>query len=423
MFSDMQQLKFLNVSHNKISCISAAMFQNSMLLESLDISNNRIVVIDSNIFRIFYNLRRVFLNNNNITVVGETRSLNENKNTCIHVYGLGNSQELDINVTDIESAPRRKQSIEEIDLSNNALEFLDNSMFKHNTFLKNITASYNSIHQINNGTFNNTIDLRILQLNDNELVVVNASLLKNLTRLYYIRLDRNRIEFIEKYTFQDLIALEYLFLSNNRLKTFDATSLPISLKIIKLDHNDIIISTSSALILKSLETFNLSYNPLKNVIVDDLFYLPSLVYLGIVQTNVHEFSTDAFKNSARLAFMDLARSCVHSLSGRHFHNLPHLLVLDMSRPRTHGCAPGTDNVLSWKNITLINSWFEHPYLQYLILTGHDICGDMYWNQVIDNIFLSETWKLVFCSEEYEIPKLILSVDAKSVIFFRTFPME
>ncbi|XP_063231045.1 protein slit-like [Bacillus rossius redtenbacheri] len=412
MFSDMQQLKFLNVSHNKISCIFAAMFQNSFLLESLDISHNRIVVMDSKFFRMLYNLLFLFLNDNNITVVGEKHWLNEYKISCNNSFVLGNTQAININITDIESVPQRKQSIEVIKLSNNALELLDDSMFKHNRLLKRITASYNSIHQINNGTFNNTRDLRTLELNHNELVVINASLFKNLARLQFLALHRNRIEFIEKDTFQDLIALETLILSNNRLKTFDATSLPISVKMIKLDHNDIIISNSSALNLKSLERFYLSYNPLKNIIVDYLIYLPSLVYLDIVQTNVHEFSTEAFKNTATLAFLNLARSCVHSLSGRHFHNLPGLLVLDMSRPRTRGCAPGTDNVLSWKNITLINSWFEHPFIQYMILTGHDICEDMYWNQVIDNIFLSEKWKLVFCSEEYELPTLVLSVDAK-----------
>ncbi|XP_063223725.1 chaoptin-like [Bacillus rossius redtenbacheri] len=422
MFSDMQQLESLNVSHNKISCISAAMFQNSSMLHTLDISYNRIVLMDLNLFSMLYNLIFLFLNDNNITVASETHWFNEYKNTCIHLDGLDNSKEINFNDTDIESVLQRKQSIEVINLSNNAFKILDDSMFKHNRFLKLITASHNSIHQIKNDTFKNTRLVVSIELNHNELVVIYASLFKNLTRLQNLVLERNHIEFIEHGSFQDLNALKVLHLSHNRLKTFDPISLPRSLKRLALFDNNIIIYNSSALKHNSLEELYLGYNPLKNFIVDDFFHLPSLVVLELGHTNIHEFSTEAFKNTTKLAYLELAQSCVHSLSGCHFYNMRDLISLDIGNPRTYGCSPGTNNVLSWKNITLINFWFEHPYLQLLNLEGHDICKDLYWNQVIENIFLSETWKIVICSKEENIYSSILSPDANSYLYAHKLKM-
>ncbi|XP_063233368.1 slit homolog 3 protein isoform X2 [Bacillus rossius redtenbacheri] len=410
VFSGLQQLSNLKLAHNKISCVSTAMFQNLTMLRILDLSYNDIAGIDPSIFSMLNHLRVLFLNSNNITIGGGTYSLNECKKICLHIDRLGTILKLNINVTDSEYMTQRKPNIEVISISNNAFQIIDDTMFNNNRFVKRIRASYNRIRQIHNDTFKNTRELEKLELDSNELVVISKSLFKNLTRLQFLALHRNRLEYIEHGAFTSLKSLEYLYLSHNRLKTFDLTYFPGFLKLIALRNNYITINISRPLENRFLETIFFGYNPLTNAVANELLSLPSLNNLQLQNTNVHEFSADAFKNTTRLTILNLTASCVHSLSGRHFHNLRKLLVLDMSRPRTHGCAPGTDNVLSWKNITLINSWFEHPYLQHLILTGHDICKD--WNQVIDDVFLSETWKIVVCSEEAEPPGNFLSSDGR-----------
>ncbi|XP_063232959.1 slit homolog 1 protein-like [Bacillus rossius redtenbacheri] len=412
VFSDMQKLIHLNVSHNKISCISAIMFQNLSMLSILDLSYNSIAWIDSNTFSILSYLSDLLLNNNNISN-GETHSLNKYKNTCVYVDRLETIPELNLNLT------QRKHNIQSINLSNNAFEIIDKTMFGKNQFLREITASYNRIHQINNDTFKYTRELESLKLDNNELVVITRSIFKNLTHLTFLTLHRNHLEFVEHSAFLDLKALQYLILSHNRLQTFDLTSLPVGgpLKLISLHNNSIVISNLSSLKLEFLETLYLFDNPLTNVIVDDLFSVPSLVNLQLQNTSIQEFSTEAFNNN-QLQILNLSQSCVHSLAGRHFHGLPRLLLLDISAPRTEGCALGTNNVLSWKNITLINNWFEHPYLQYLILAGHEICDEQLWNQVIDNIFLFETWKIVSCATV--LPTSILSPDGREFITFGLF---
>ncbi|XP_063239534.1 protein artichoke-like [Bacillus rossius redtenbacheri] len=423
LFLNTIHLEILNISYNKIKNVPVTLFHKLTLLKLLDISNNLIVELEWFSFSYLYSIRGLKLNNNMIT---KSKLISFNKdngleNQCAANLTklVDNSKELSKHILSSEQplifGRKCHRNLSEfswerldltvIDLSNNEINFVSNETFMDSPTLQHLFLSRNNITGIDNDTFKYTPLLKNLFIDNNSLIFISETLFKNLTQLELLDLSHNSIEIIKARAFEDLKSLEALNLQFNRLKTFNAKSYFSENMLTSLFLNDnlIMLSYTNFLGLDSIDIISLHNNVLGSV-PEEMFELShNLGSLVIKNCSILTLHPDAFQNNPNLTVLLMNKNPVHSLTPRHFSYLRDLIYLDMSNPKV---IPGSDALyagLSWKNMTLLNYFFELFELQYFILAGNPICEQVQWAQIINNIFLSEKWRTVVCSEEFIAP--------------------
>ncbi len=112
--------------------------------------------------------------------------------------------------------------MENLNLANNKITYLDSNIFENLKQLKTLNLSYNSLKTIN---FLNGLDsLHHLKLKSNEIANINVNSLKNLFQLSCLIVSYNKIDFIEDNSFNTLTNLEKLDLKINRLVCLTANT-------------------------------------------------------------------------------------------------------------------------------------------------------------------------------------------------------
>ncbi|XP_063239522.1 protein slit-like [Bacillus rossius redtenbacheri] len=432
LFINTLQLETLNLSYNKIENFHVTLFHRLALLKILDISDNFIAKIDWYSFAYLFSIRGLKLQGNmiiesNYTCLGENYSLkntysvdspNVGDKEAFGKHFAGPTQRFSINRTCPNNTAFKKLNLRIIDLQGNGITFLSKETFFDCPILLALTLSENKISVIDNEIFKNTPLLKLLYLHHNYLVSINKTLFGNLFRLETLDLRFNQIEFIEDGAFTNLSSLKTLRLNSNRLKSFNAKSYFYRNILVSLFIHDnfITINNTDLFPLKDLNIISLHNNNLGKVTKEMFELSRSLGSLVIKNSSILTLHPDAFQNNPELTVLLMNENPVHSLTPHHFSYLQDIVYLDMSNPRV---IPGNDAQyagLSWKNMTLLNYFFELDELQYLIFAGNPICEPTQWTQIMDNLFLSEKWRTVVCSEEFTVPSWYANAEKKVVSF-------
>lgn len=87
--------------------------------------------------------------------------------------------------------------------------------------LEEIYLSFNNIELIEQHTFVDLLSLQYLYLDDNKIKKINRRAFMNLDRLKYLTLRGNKLAQINDESFQNLPELEYLDLAYNSLPSFN----------------------------------------------------------------------------------------------------------------------------------------------------------------------------------------------------------
>ncbi|XP_058394803.1 leucine-rich repeats and immunoglobulin-like domains protein 2 isoform X5 [Diceros bicornis minor] len=255
------QLKYLNLSNNRITILEAGCFDNlSSSLLVVKLNRNRISMIPPKIFKLPH-LQFLELKRNRIKVVegltfqglDSLRSLKMQRNGISKLkdgafFGLDNMEELDLehnNLTEVnkgwlyglrmleqlyvsQNAVERIspdawefcQRLSELDLSYNQLTRLDESAFVGLSLLERLNLGDNRVTHIADGVFRFLSNLQTLNLRNNEIswAIEDASeVFAGLTRLTKLILQGNQIKSITKKAFIGLESLEHLDLNSNAI--------------------------------------------------------------------------------------------------------------------------------------------------------------------------------------------------------------
>ncbi|XP_077191044.1 leucine-rich repeats and immunoglobulin-like domains protein 2 [Paroedura picta] len=255
------QLKYLNLSNNRITTLEAGCFDNiSTSLIIVKLNRNRISMIPSKTFRLPH-VQVLELKRNRIKVIesltfqglDSLKSLKMQRNGISRLmdgalFGLDNMEELDLehnNLTEVNKgwlyglrtlqqlyvsqnainkispdAWEFCQRLSELDLSYNQLTRLDESVFIGLNLLERLNLSDNRVSHIADGVFKGLSNLQTLDLRNNEIswaIEDSSEAFVGLDSLNNLILQGNQIKTITRKAFAGLQALEYLDLNNNAI--------------------------------------------------------------------------------------------------------------------------------------------------------------------------------------------------------------
>lgn len=262
-FHGANALNHFIASNNRISEIRSFVFGRAPHVTHVDLYNNRITVISENAFEyVKSTLRVINLSKNAIQYVNRKtfRGL-----TALTALYLGYN-----NITYIEpNAFAESNNLTWLDLSSNSIQFLERGCFDGLNNLRSLDLSYNMIKDsdITIHTFSPLVYLNELQLNDNQFRNPEWLDALELNYLMSLNLAHNQIAVVEPHFGKLAIALEKLDLSQN---------------IIELIHLNAFRG------MNRLRNLNISYNRLSEIDSD--------VFQGVANVDKLDLSGNDFRS-------------------------------------------------------------------------------------------------------------------------------
>uniref|UniRef100_A0AAV2M781 Ig-like domain-containing protein n=1 Tax=Knipowitschia caucasica TaxID=637954 RepID=A0AAV2M781_KNICA len=207
------QLQFLEMKRNKIKIIDSLTFKGMDSLKSLKLQRNGITKLMDGAFFGLNNMEELELEHNNLT------ELNKG-----WLYGLRMLRVLRVNQNAINiirpDAWEFCQKLVELDLSFNDLSRLEDTAFVGLGLLESLNLSDNSIGHLGERVFTSLGTVRTLDIRNNEIswaIEDSIGLFDGMKTLNTLLLQRNKIKSITKKAFEGLDELEYLDLSRNEI--------------------------------------------------------------------------------------------------------------------------------------------------------------------------------------------------------------
>ncbi|XP_061642375.1 leucine-rich repeats and immunoglobulin-like domains protein 2 isoform X1 [Phyllopteryx taeniolatus] len=263
------QLKYLNLSNNKISILEPGCFDNiSSSLLVLKLNRNRLTVLPSKVFKL-PSLQFLEMKRNKIKIVDSLtfkgmdslRSLKLQRNGITKLmdgafFGLISMEELELehnNLTEVNKgwlyglrmlrilrvsqnavsiirpdAWEFCQKLEELDLSFNHLTRLEETAFVGLGLLQSLNLGENSISHVGERVFSSLANLRTLDIHNNEIswaIEDSICVFDGMKKLNTLILQQNKIKSITKKAFEGLDELEHLDLDRNDIMSIDPEAL------------------------------------------------------------------------------------------------------------------------------------------------------------------------------------------------------
>ncbi|XP_013403991.1 protein artichoke [Lingula anatina] len=214
------QLKYLDVSGNRLSFLSSELFSRSNQIESVNFSHNAITEINQNAF-LSHAPSVIDLSHNSLTRLEDFGW----KDQQVKVILLNNNRIMSMSTTALHGL--RWLSI--LDLSNNSLRDIWWENFKDLQNLKTLILSGNdlgSMLKTQNGValLNSLRGLETLYLDKNSIDEPHEDLFYNLTSLTRLDLSQNMMENTSWKLLSRLQSITHLNLSSNNFKQFDPES-------------------------------------------------------------------------------------------------------------------------------------------------------------------------------------------------------
>lgn len=116
-------------------------------------------------------------------------------------------------------------NLEQLDLSSNALVFLEPTTFIHNTRLRILNLSKNRIKALDKRLFADLVDLEEISLHDNELSEIPSEMFARTGKLSVLDLSANGLAYLDEAILSKLHHLRVLDLNGNQLKNTNYLSL------------------------------------------------------------------------------------------------------------------------------------------------------------------------------------------------------
>lgn len=326
-FGALKRLKILKVNNNEISMVADKAFEGLKILKSIDMNSNKIVALPSELFRDQSNsLEEILLHDNKITVLSPNLFSN-----------LSQLQVLDVSKNQLTSSWVNRNTLKGLirlvllDLSFNQINKLDLNIFTDLFSLQVLNLCHNQIEVLSTDTFALLNNLHKLYLSHNKIKYLDAYSLNHLYTLSELAIDNNLITDLHPDTFRNCSALEKLHLNMNKL-----TKVPVAIKnmhyLQEVDLGENLISDLNEPGfdgLFSLKGLRLISNQISKLNKDSLKDLSNLQILNLANNHIDKIEDDTFADKLHLQAIRLDENKLENVDNL-FKNLPSLTWLNMS---------------------------------------------------------------------------------------------
>ncbi|XP_068084727.1 leucine-rich repeat-containing protein 15 isoform X2 [Anabrus simplex] len=309
---NLQGVKILNLSRNRITKVEAYDLKSATDLISLDFSYNNLTYIDKNALESTVRLKTLNVSFNNfLSEVGFL--LHSTELNTLSMKGIG--------LTDIP--PDSLSSLKELCelyLSKNNLQNIMSKSLIHLDKLNIIDLSENKIEDIGK-IFEYSVQLREIYLDRNNLTSLVGTEFSNNKELQLISLNENQLSSVHSNTFTQLQHLKELYMRNNKLSKLSKDIFKENTNLQKLDlsgNNIVHIEVTTFHSQINLQHLYLSENCLKTL-PDEIFSNNrQLIKLFLDSNNIEYLYTDIFARNEQLTEINL--------SNNNFKTLPQGLI-------------------------------------------------------------------------------------------------
>nr|XP_033774223.1 leucine-rich repeats and immunoglobulin-like domains protein 2 [Geotrypetes seraphini] len=328
------QIKYLNLSNNRIQTLEAGCFDNlSSSILVLKLNRNRISAVQPKMFRLPH-LQHLELKRNRIKIVESLtfqgleslKSLKMQRNGISKLmdgafFGLDNMEQLELehnNLTEVSKgwlyglrslqqlylsqnviskispdACEFCQSLWELDLSCNQLTRLDESAFAGLNMLEKLNLGDNRVNHIADGVFKGLTNLQTLDLRNNEIswaIEDSNEAFADLGKLNKLILQGNEIKSITRRAFAGLESLQHLDLSNNAIVSIQENAFA------HLQLQELLLNTSNFLCDCQIKWFLqwLSDSNLQQAVMVSCAHPDWLTGRSLLSVNAEDFVCDDF---------------------------------------------------------------------------------------------------------------------------------
>ncbi|KAK7792798.1 hypothetical protein R5R35_002040 [Gryllus longicercus] len=231
VFEFQEKLVHLNISGNEVSTLSKDAFRGLRSLRVLDLSENLLEALPAAALVDTPDLAELYLASNRLLSVADRAFERLGQ---LRVLRLDDNQLLEVP----SGALRRLPALKLLGLSDNLLEALEEEALPALRDLRALHLRGNVIMRVHRAAFDGLPALQTLDLSDNNLTSVPTAALAKLARLADLDLSGNALPALEPVAFQSLFELRRLRLSRlPRLRRVDARALAdnVRLESVQLD--------------------------------------------------------------------------------------------------------------------------------------------------------------------------------------------
>ncbi|XP_075722956.1 toll-like receptor 8 isoform X2 [Rhipicephalus microplus] len=298
------KLRYLVLSQNSIHNLSPKLFRQAKSLVLVKLNNNHIHSVEG-VFDHLSGLEVLDLNLNNICeadsiarfTLSSLKELTLEHNCISQITRFQNAQIQRLvfrenfltNVT--AGAFQQLKKLTTLDLSNNSIAKLSDSLFARNSVLQEINLSINKLTSALM-LFNNTQKIKIIKLSFNRIVDISLTF-NGLTQLRELYMRYNLISSIPDGAFQDNFDLVHIDFTSNHIAWIGKSAFKglLRLRVLHLHKNKIISLNGSA------------------------SNLPKLHYLGASQNAILRLEAGEFLNNLELTTISLAANNISNVEG------------------------------------------------------------------------------------------------------------
>ncbi|XP_034190951.1 G-protein coupled receptor rickets isoform X2 [Osmia lignaria lignaria] len=299
-----------------LSILDVTVLPSSVNLTRLDLTNNNITDIPVRAFHRVPNLEVLLLRRNRLHTIADGAFINL---TSLRVLELDDNY-----LTKIPTAIVKLSGLEDLSLSNNRIETLEEHVFQRIANLRSLDLRGNPIKQIHGSTFQNLRKLRKLILSNLKELRIFPNL--NGTRsLEVLRLDRAQVSEVPRDLCEECPKLKSLDIKSNYL-----TELPNLRNCSELRVLDFASNMISSLLdepfrgLNMLHDLLLSNNKLQVIPSDAFTGLSRLQVLDLENNYIEYIHPDAFKETKNLEDLNLGNNIFPALPTLGLSGLLHL---------------------------------------------------------------------------------------------------
>lgn len=330
-------LQYLDFSNNPLRSIPK--YSNHLYIESLIIlrlTNCSMKTIPVNVFNRLTNLRELYLSDNPITTINETFQLDNlrvlDMTGCRLNYIDENVFASLVNLEILEL--RNNVHLKKFTCNSEYLMYLDMSEC---TSLERVPSGYlprlarldlsgNFLKTIPANSFKNFINLQVLNLSTNAITYIHESAFQSLIEVISIDLSYNKLTTLAENLLSNNSVLTHLNLSHNYLNSLDSISSK-SLKMLIASYCEIYeLNKYSLSLLPNLVTLILSRNFLTTL--PDGLIARSLGILDVSYCRIRTLSNKTFEEMFYLRQINLASNALKSIDPSYFPRAFNVIIKD-----------------------------------------------------------------------------------------------
>lgn len=320
-------VRLLNVSSLGLESLRGKNFDYSINLQTFIASHNRLTELSASLFDDAKKLGVVDLSYNQINRIDPLTFNTDNKVTLLN-------------------------------LSNNLLVGFDNQTFAKFSQLEDLNLNSNLIVDIPDGLFDNLIQLRYLNLGNNLVKQLKCSAFCYLINLKTLDLTRNKLQAFDANCirseksfalFIEANELQHLHLSRN-VSEINASANNITK--ISIMEND----------LSNMTVFNISKNKVENIVEVIEQFSSQLIILDVADSIIGKLNVSTFETFDNLEYLSLRNTNLSNIQYGTFHHQQKLRYLDLSGNYLKEINFG---MLHWNSENLERLYLDGNYLDDL----------------------------------------------------------